>query len=472
MSLDDPVLSTTVHATLDAAGRLVAADRRLIALNAGAGGMVGAPLAVPALAKLVRLALRLGIPVARTVIVADGGDDLDLWARADPIADGDRKGVDLILVGWRLRDPWQPAASQETRDEDFLRSAAHWVWETDSALALTHLSARSPVSPDFDGTTVLGQPLTRLFALAEDDVRALPILSGLALRQPFDRQRATVRQTGQAVQLSAMPRTDAQGAFCGFIGTAICDDAPDRAVTDTLLPPTPHDLAGFTGTIAERLDRTLRVPLGRIIATAETIRAQADGPLRPDYADYAADIANAGRHLVGLVDDLVDLQTIELPGFTILPQPVDLAEIARRATGMLRMRASSARVQIDGPSAEQVVRAMGNARRALQIVVNLIANAVRYSPLDGMIWIRVEREGHFAAIIVGDQGKGIAAVDQARIFNKFERVDPHEAGGSGLGLYIARRLARAMGGDVTVDSAPGQGARFVFTLPRDASDMT
>ena len=136
------------------------------------------------------------------------------------------------------------------------------------------------------------------------------------------------------------------------------------------------------------------------------------------------------------------------------------------------MRASSARVQIDGPSAEQVVRAMGNARRALQIVVNLIANAVRYSPLDGMIWIRVEREGHFAAIIVGDQGKGIAAVDQARIFNKFERVDPYEAGGSGLGLYIARRLARAMGGDVTVDSAPGQGARFVFTLPRDASDMT
>jgi len=84
---------------------------------------------------------------------------------------------------------------------------------------------------------------------------------------------------------------------------------------------------------------------------------------------------------------------------------------------------------------------------------------------DGMVWIRVEREADICAVIVADQGKGIAHADQERIFEKFERVDPREPGGSGLGLYIARRLARAMGGDVTVDSAPGQGARFVFTLP-------
>ena len=73
--------------------------------------------------------------------------------------------------------------------------------------------------------------------------------------------------------------------------------------------------------------------------------------------------------------------------------------------------------------------------------------------------------GKTVAIIVADQGKGIAADDQARIFEKFERVDPSEPGGSGLGLYIARRLARAMGGDISVDSAPGQGARFTFSLP-------
>jgi len=98
-------------------------------------------------------------------------------------------------------------------------------------------------------------------------------------------------------------------------------------------------------------------------------------------------------------------------------------------------------------------------------MMNLIANAVRYTPEGGQVWIRTEREGDIAAIVVADQGKGIAPEDQERIFGKFERVDPAEPGGTGLGLYIARRLARAMGGDISVDSAPGQGARFTFTLP-------
>ncbi|HKT15262.1 MAG TPA: ATP-binding protein, partial [Allosphingosinicella sp.] len=82
-----------------------------------------------------------------------------------------------------------------------------------------------------------------------------------------------------------------------------------------------------------------------------------------------------------------------------------------------------------------------------------------------MVWIRIEREGDFACVIVADQGKGVDPADQARIFDKFERVDPSEAGGTGLGLYIARRLARAMGGDIALDSAPGQGARFTLALP-------
>jgi signal transduction histidine kinase len=97
--------------------------------------------------------------------------------------------------------------------------------------------------------------------------------------------------------------------------------------------------------------------------------------------------------------------------------------------------------------------------------MNLLTNAIRYSPEGGMIWIRAEQDDGVASIVIADQGKGIALEDQARIFDKFERVDPAEPGGTGLGLYIARRLARAMGGDIKVDSAPGQGARFTFTLP-------
>ena len=122
-------------------------------------------------------------------------------------------------------------------------------------------------------------------------------------------------------------------------------------------------------------------------------------------------------------------------------------------------------VRIDAPPFDEVIEAKGDFRRVLQIIVNLVSNAVRYSPRGSSVWIRGETEGDLAAIIVADQGKGIALADQARIFEKFERLDPSEPGGTGLGLYISRRLARAMGGDINVDSAPGQGSRFVLTLP-------
>ncbi|MEA3032095.1 MAG: hypothetical protein QOH86_111, partial [Sphingomonadales bacterium] len=195
-----------------------------------------------------------------------------------------------------------------------------------------------------------------------------------------------------------------------------------------------------------------------------------DGPLRKDYAGYAGDIAAAGRHLLALVDDLVDLQAIERPDYAPEREEIDLADVARRAAGLLAVRAQAKNVRIDAPAAHESLPASGEFRRALQIVVNLLTNAIRYSPDGGMVWIRTDREGDLGALIIADQGKGIAPDDQARIFEKFERVDTAEPGGTGLGLYIARRLARAMGGDLSVDSAPGQGARFTFTLPLRKDD--
>ena len=101
----------------------------------------------------------------------------------------------------------------------------------------------------------------------------------------------------------------------------------------------------------------------------------------------------------------------------------------------------------------------------MQILLNLIGNAIRYSPAASQIWVRLEPAGARARVIVADQGAGVSLEQQARMFDKFERLGRKDEGGSGLGLYIARRLARAMGGDITVASAPGEGARFTLTLP-------
>ena len=433
------------RARLDREGRLLSADDRLLALNARAGGAIGRLLALPQVATLAKLAARLEIPVSRPAIAADSEHDFDLWIDAHPVPDG----VALEVSGWTPLPP-RPRAFPDTEPLD---ADGDWSWQTDAQLRLVALSLDG--NDAFDTARLIGRPLTRLFALEEDDDGSLPILTATAAGADFAGQRAIVRDTGGGVLLSATALHDSAGRLSGYIGRAV--RVPD-AESDTLPPVIGPDFA-------EHLGRALRRPLARIVANADLISARSEGPLRADYVDYASDIANAGRHLLGLVDDLADLEAVERPDFQAEHDPIDLADVARRAAGLLAVRASGRGIRIDRPGADEAMPATGDFRRVLQILVNLIGNAVRYTPEGGMVWIRTEREGDLATVIIADQGKGIAPADHERVFAKFERVDPSEPGGSGLGLYIARRLARAMGGDINLDSAPEQGARFALTLP-------
>ncbi len=456
MSVFDPSTESPIaHAIVAPDGSLTFADPALIALNQRAGGMRGAPLAVPQLATIARLARRLGIIVSRGVVVADDEADVELWVRAQP--DGDN--IRLSVTGWREIGAWRPARPSPESEADFLRSDTDWRWETDSSLRLTFVSLDAGPKHGFDAFAALGQPLTAMFALDTGVDGALPILDSLARRRALASQPARLRSSGKPVILTADVRHDASGAFAGFIGAARM--VADEGTPSVLVPET------LSATFTTGLDKALRTPLARIVANADSINAQADGPVQADYADYAADIASAGRHLLELVDDLVDLQAVERADFTLKPEPVDLADVARRAAGLLSVRASNADVAIVRPAMDEKVAALGDFRRVLQILVNLIGNAVRYSPKGSHVTVAATRSDVQAIVVVADRGKGVAANDQIRIFEKFERVDPSEAGGNGLGLYIARRLARAMQGDLTVESAPGEGARFVLTLPAD-----
>jgi len=436
---------------------LVDADPELAGLHVRAGGKEGGALALPQIASLARLARRLGIVISRPALVADSQSDLDLWVRAEPQADG---VVNLAVLSWIERRPAEPAEAPEAeREADFIRAAADWTWEVDDRLRFTSLSPAAAAAAGKSQGDLAGRDLTSLFKLVEGESGDLPILTALAAQRRFDDQIAELRAPGSArYRLAGVPLIDGASRFGGFRGSAT------RVVT-----PPPEAAAEASAVesdaFSERLDRALRAPLDHIIANAETISAQPEGPLRKDYAGYAGDIAAAGRHLLALIDDLVDLQAIERPGFAPERDEIDLADIARRAAGLLSVRAAARQVRIDRPPEDESLPATGEFRRALQIVMNLLTNAIRYSPEGGQVWIRTDREDDLGALVICDQGKGIAPEDQDRIFEKFERVDPNEPGGTGLGLYIARRLARAMGGDIAVDSAPGQGARFTFTLP-------
>jgi signal transduction histidine kinase len=450
-----------VHAELDAQGRILMADAPLLALQADAGGDPRGPIGIPVLAELVRLVMRLRIPISRAIEVAHGDANISMWVQIRP----EGEGISLSIVDWQTRSPRSiPPEVASLRSALAGRAAKGWSWQIDSHLRFCHA--------DHDAQGLghepprVGETLTAYFQLDVHGGTAMPLLEALALRAPFQGQAASLRADPSIhYTLSGEPLFDTAGSLMGYGGRAVLvgEEAEAGAV-----PPEDGGEAQllnlFGPDLGRRLDQALRLPLGRIIANASTISSQLEGPLRQDYVDYASDIAAAGRHLLGLVDDLADLQAIERPGFTTAREEVDLADLARRAAGLLNVRASARRIRIQTPPLGERAPACAEYRRVLQILVNLIANAVRHAPEESTIWIRVDEQDGRARVVVADQGGGIDGDDHERIFDRFERLGL-TGEGSGLGLYISRRLARAMDGDVIVDSALGQGARFLLDLP-------
>lgn len=448
-----------VRAMVAANGLLLSADPPLLALQREAGADVGAVLAIPQLAAIVRLALRLGVTVSRPVTAAAERGDIDMWVRAKPEADG----VQISVIEWSERPAAIMPVDNVRREADIAAVAEGWTWQIDTQLRFQMVLegvGQESVLPT--AQPVPGGRFTSYFQLQPDEEGDLVILRGFAQRRAFREQIATlVAEPDRRFSLSGFPMFDIAGQLLGYRGKAF---PVDRAILSPNTPSAPGVII-YPAEFGRRLDRSLRQPLGRIIANADSIGAQFDGPLRPDYAGYASDIAAAGRHLMALIDDLADLQAIDRLDFTVATEDVDLADIGRRAAGLFVVKAIDRQIRLIAPSPEESAVATGEFRRALQILMNLVGNAVRYGPDTSEVRIETGLRDDRAWIAVQDQGAGVPVGSRERIFNKFERLGRSDPGGSGLGLYISRRLARAMGGDIEVDDAPGGGARFTLSLP-------
>jgi signal transduction histidine kinase len=393
--------------------------------------------------------------------VATTGTDIALWVRLKPGVDG----VDIAIIEWSETPRVPDLVDTVALDAQAALMRPGWTWRVDGRLQFESMASDSgDLGHDLPH---VGEPLSAYFRLIEGDGDdPLPLLAAVSARRPFSGQGANLRtDEGFGYVLAGLPLFDARGRLIGYRGHASPVTGSTQVGTAREAVSVQDAAAGYSPAFARKLDSALRQPLGRIIANANTISDQREGPVRADYASYAADIAATGRHLVELVDDLADLQAIERPDFVVAREAVDIADLGRRAAGLLRMRASERRVTIDPPDMDEQVLVTAEYRRVLQILVNLVGNAVRYAPDDSHVWIRVDQGADSACITVGDQGMGIDPADHERIFHRFERLTPEDGAGSGLGLYISRRLARAMGGDISVASAPGQGARFMLRLP-------
>ena len=427
---------------LDRAGRLISADPQLEALQREAGAGLGQALALPQIAAVADLARKLGTAVSRPAIAASTDHDIELWVQAKP----EGEEIALSLEGWTVRAPTGPRlAAILGGGSEAETGGARNEWAADEELRIISLSPDLAELVGVDPDAVAGQPLTRVVRLEEDESGEMPLISALAARRGFTGQHARSRcDESRAVILAGEIVTGADGSFAGFRGSVQSNGA---AAPSPATPNVAFDHA---------LDEVLRSPLDRIIESAERIVERADGPLRSDYASYGNDIAAAARHLLSVLTSMS-----EAPAHAA--RSIDLARLAAEAVVMLDSPAEERGVTIR-PEGNDSLPAKGEERAVIQILVNLIGNAIRHSPASGAVRLIFSRAGGLASVTVSDDGPGVAAADQQRIFERFERAHEKESG-TGLGLAISRRLARSMGGDVTLDSAPGEGARFTLTLP-------
>lgn len=447
--------SILAQAQTDGDDRLIEADEPLAGLHLRCGGELPGTVAIPELLEVVRKARQLGLRLARTIEALDGDETVRAWVEIAPREDRDGGGCAITIGAWATSP--RPLPSEDA-------TAARRI-AIDRATA--ELTAR--LDPGQGVLTVeTTAPDLLPLARAMREKRGAPWtesvdLPDLAHRQPLhwrllDGARCSVAGSSRGFTATLVPLGKPEPGSAGF-ELLLVADAPLPTIQAA---PVEHPRA--TTSFGRELTPVLRQPIARIIANAETIRARLAGPLGDEYSNYAADIAAAGQHLLSLIEDLSDLEIVEADDFSTAPDRIDLGDVARRAVGILSVRAREKQIDLRAPEGA-ALPATGEFRRVLQILLNLVGNAIAYAPAGTTVRLSIEREGERARIVVSDEGPGIAPDKLGALFNKFERLGRSGDGGSGLGLYISRKLARAMGGELSVDSTPGEGARFTLELP-------
>jgi signal transduction histidine kinase len=385
------------------------------------------------------------------------------------------------------------SARTESRFQDVIRSASDWVWETDELLNLIYVSNRISEALETPPSAVVGRHLFTLGEFEETPSRPdlaaslMPFRGRIFLMPDKRGQTRRISMTGVAVF------DNQSGAFVGYRGTGT--DVTRQHEVEAHAHKTQQVLEESLSELRERnmelnsalgaaraaakaktdflgkMSHELRTPLNAIIGFAEMSIQQSFGALNSRYLSYFRDIHGAAYHLLNIINDILDTVNIDSATVAISARPIRLSEVIAQAKSIIAVRAEQRNINIEAVGVSDVWTVMADPGRIRQILVNLLNNAIKFTEADGSVGIDVRlSDTNEVEFSVWDTGVGIPPDEQDKIFESFHQVTtdimsaPSE--GTGLGLTISRQLAQLMGGDISVESRPGQGARFTVRLPR------
>jgi PAS domain S-box-containing protein len=438
----------TVSSGVDALNRITAGEYDVVVTDIKMPGMSGLDL----LAEVRRIA-----PQTPTLLITGHGEhDLAVQALRRGAYDFIQKPIEREYIVAAIERAMELRRANRELERQRLELERH-------AHVLEHLGEGVFLVSD-DGTISLWNAAAAAItgiassgALGRQPGEVLPSWDGIASLIPVEDFPGSSGRPPAAVPV------DVDGAELWLMLAAVqLDDGVIYSFRDVTHERTLDELkADFVATISHEL----RTPLGAIYGAAETIRhRQLDEPLRDELLMI---IARESVRLSEIVTEILSASMLEHGGVEVAVDEFDAADVARAVVDSVRLGHRDAdRIRLAAP---QTALSLSSDRDKLhQVLVNLIDNALKYSPADGSVELRIEQHERHVLFIVKDEGPGIPPREQSRIFDKFYRLDPQHqngVGGTGLGLYICRELVHRMGGRISVISQRGRGSIFVVELP-------
>ena len=219
------------------------------------------------------------------------------------------------------------------------------------------------------------------------------------------------------------------------------------------------------------MSHELRTPLNAILGYTEMMVDGLYGAVSEKAQNVLERVQSNGKHLLGLINDVLDLSKIEAGQLTLAIEPYSVPDMVSTVMSATESLAKTKGIALVCELPPGLPRGQGDSRRLTQVLLNLVGNAIKFTD-EGKVLIRARRQGDRFKISVIDTGLGIAKADQAKIFEEFQQVDntsTRKKGGTGLGLSISRKIVELHGGYITVESEPGKGSNFKITIPIDAA---
>lgn len=462
-------------------GLWAAAGAAACVLTGGVGGPLAAWCLAPLAAAAVfggssRMAEAAALSLTAAAVAALAGlAGLDFDAPSAPAAGwlgllavasvGFGLGAGQLL--WRRRSGRREALMRaaEAELESLLSDQPNLILALDQGGRILAAHGRSPqgmMRPNLPGATLVGVDIRALVDAAD----RVTVSGALAAAGRGEVGTCHFAPAGAPERSCAMSvRGSGEARLAAVVRDATAERARERSL-ESARDEAEALNAGKSRFLAN-MSHELRTPLNAVMGFSDVLRQQLFGDMQPRYVEYAQMIHESGRHLLDLINDVLDISKIEAARYELSREVFDARDAVSGALRLLRLQADQSRIGLRGLSPPEPLDVDADRRAIKQIVLNLVSNALKFTPAGGQITVSLRGDGEDLEIVVTDTGVGIAEADLERLGKPYEQAGDaaHKVMGSGLGLSLVRAFAELHGGGMAIESRLGEGTSVTVRMP-------